>query len=458
MSVPEDQRAFLHQLSIRRNSIQIILAILLLILMAILGLAAGTCAFENVHHALIEDVHDLSRDRDSALPEDLTPKTDRAITTARIMLVVLEVATLALAAYVLYRHVTVGIRLEDIGLWVRRLGRGDLEYRIEPTGDDEVTEAAVALEELRLRSKEAVQLNLVEELSRDLQKKNEELERVLTELQQVQDQVILRQKLVELGELAAGIAHEIRNPLSFVRNFTLASEERLEELSEALDESMEGLDAEKRSLIAEISRDLSENLERIRTHGDRVNRIVQSMLMIGHGGEERHLVNINDLLRENAMFAFQSIRASDQSFQLDLQTEFDQDAGELSVVPEDLGRVFINMVSNACYALDEKRRASEAELGSFMPTLLLTTKRVEDSVEVRIRDNGTGIPPNIMEKMFNPFFTTKPSDKGTGLGLSLSNDIVRRHGGSIKASSVLGEYTEILISLPTSGATSSTST
>ena len=158
------------------------------------------------------------------------------------------------------------------------------------------------------------------------------------------------------------------------------------------------------------------------------------------------------------MLAYQSIRASNQSFQLDLQTKFDQDAGELSVVPEDMGRVFINMVSNACYALDEKRRGIEAEFGSFMPTLLLTTKRVEDLVQVRIKDNGPGIPPNIMEKMFNPFFTTKPSDKGTGLGLSLSNDIVRRHGGSIEASSVLGEYTEMLISLPTSGADSPIST
>ena len=458
MSQPEDQREFLHQLSIRRNSIQIILAILLLMLMAILGLAAGTCAFENVHHALIEDVHDLTRDRESALPEDLTPNTDRAITTARILLVVLEVAMLALAAYILYKHVVVGIRLEDIGLWVRRLGRGDLEYRVEPTGDDEVTEAAMALEELRLRSKETVQLDLVEELTREIQEKDEELERVLEELQQAQDQAVLRQKLVELGELTAGIAHEIRNPLSFVKNFTLASEELLEELDEALDESADDLDAEKRTLIADISKDLTENLERIRIHGDRVNRIVRSMLMIGHGGGERHEVAINELLRENAMLAYQSLRASDHSFQLDLKTEFDENAGEVSVVPEDVGRVFINMVSNACYALDEKRRAVEAEFGTFIPTLSLTTKRMENSVEVRIRDNGTGIPPNIMEKMFSPFFTTKPSGEGTGLGLSLSNDIVRRHGGSIEASSVLGEYTEMVISLPTTGAASSANT
>ena len=458
MSLPEDQRQLLHQLSIRRHSVQIILAILLLMLMAILGLAAGTCAIENVDHALVEDAHDLSLNAESELPEDLTPRTDRAITTARVVLVVVEVVTIALAACVLYKHVTIGLRLEDIALWIRRLGRGDLEYKVEPIGNDEVAEAVIALEELRRRSKEAVQLNLVEELSRELQEKNDELERVLIELQHAQDQAILRQKLIELGELAAGVAHEIRNPLSFVRNFTLASEELLEELSHALDESIAEMDSEKRRLVADISRDLSENLERIRIHGDRINRIVRSMLMIGQGGGKRHLIGINELLRENAMLAYQSVRAGNQSFQLDLQTDFDQDADELSVVVEDMGRVFINMVSNACYALDEKRQHIESESGSFMPTIMLSTKRLEDSVEVRIRDNGTGIPPNIMEKMFSPFFTTKPSDKGTGLGLSLSHEIVRKHGGSIKASSVLGEYTEFLITLPASGAASSTTT
>ena len=148
-----------------------------------------------------------------------------------------------------------------------------------------------------------MQLNLVEELTRELQEKNDELERVLTELEHARDQARLHQKLVELGELAAGVAHEIRNPLSFVRNFTLASEELLEELGEALDESVDALDSEKRILISHISQDLSENLERIRAHGDRVNRIVRSMLMIGQGGGKRHLVSINELLRENAMLA-----------------------------------------------------------------------------------------------------------------------------------------------------------
>ncbi len=457
MSLPEDQRKLSHQLSIRRPSIQIVLAVLLLILMMILGLAAGTCAIDNINHALIDDTHHLSLSAESELPEELTPQTDRAIATARIVLVVLEVLTLGLASYVLYKYVTVGLRIEDIGLWIRRLGRGDLEYKVEPIGNDEVAEAAIALEELRRRSKDTVQLNLVEELTKELQEKNEELERVLTELEHARDQARLHQKLVELGELAAGVAHEIRNPLSFVRNFTLASEELLEDLGKALDESVDALDSEKRILIANISQDLSENLERIRAHGDRVNRIVRSMLMIGHGGGKRRLVSINELLREHAMLAYQSVRAGDQGFQVDLQTDFDQDAGELSVVAEDLGRVFINMVSNACYALDEKRQANDSALESFTPTLVLTTKRMEDSVEVRIRDNGTGIPPNIMKKMFSPFFTTKPSEKGTGLGLSLSQEIVRKHGGSIEASSVLGEYTEMLITLPAPGTASSTS-
>ena len=185
---------------------------------------------------------------------------------------------------------------------------------------DEITELAIALEELRQRSKKALQLNLVEKLSKGLQEKNEELERVLAELRETQDQVVMRQKLVELGELTAGIAHEIRNPLNFVRNFTQASEELLEELSEELNESADDLDDEKRKLIAEISQDLTENLERIRSHGDRANRIITNMLMMGRGGGDMQMVNLPTLLEENAMLAYQSVRAGDLNFQLDIRT------------------------------------------------------------------------------------------------------------------------------------------
>ena len=421
---------------------------MMLIPVAIVVIVAGNCTHRNIQDALAEDLRAPPASEESALSDGATPRADRAISAARIWIVALGILLLLLALFMLYRQITLGLRVVDIELWIRRMGAGDLEYKIEPTGHDEITETTVALEQLRQSSIQAMQLNLVQKLSEGLQKKNEELERVLAELQQAQEQVILRQKLVELGELTAGIAHEIRNPLNFVSNFTQASEELLEELGEAIDETIQDPDDDKRRLVAEISQDLTDNLERIRSHGDRANRIIRNMLMIGRGGGDFEPVDVHNLLKENAMLAYHSVRVTDQSFQLDLQTDFDPNVGELSLVSEDMGRVIINMVTNACYAANEKARSIEADSGSFMPTIRLRTERKEDSVEIRIRDNGTGIPPDLMEKIFNPFFTTKPTDKGTGLGLSLSNDIIRRHGGSISVQSEPGEYTEMIVSLP----------
>ena len=318
-------------------------------------------------------------------------------------------------------------------------------------GKDEIVELAIALEELRQRSIRAMQLNLVEKLSRGLQEKNDELERVVEELQRTQDQIIRRQKLFELGELTAGVAHEIRNPLNFVKNFSEASEELLIELKGTLDESMDKLDDDTRGTIAAISQDLTGNMERIRSHLDRANRIVRDMIIMGHGGGEAQLVEINELLRKHAFLAFHSAGASDNDFQLDIRHEFDPNVGEVSVVPGEMGRVFLNIVGNACYATDEKRQVIEDNPTSYVPTLWLKTKRQDDTVEIRIRDNGTGIPPEVVDRIFNPFFTTKPAGKATGLGLSLSDDIVRQHGGSITPVTELGAYTEMVISLPVSG-------
>ena len=384
--------------------------------------------------------------------DDTVARTEQAISIGRTLLLVVGVISVLVALLTMLRLITIGLRSVALEVWIRRMGAGDLEYRVEMEGKDEISELAAALEKLRQSSIKAQQLNLVEELSKGLQEKNEELERVLEELRQAQDQVILRQKLAELGELTAGIAHEIRNPLNFVKNFTQASEELLVELGEELDESLDELGDEKRKIIAEISQELTDNLERIRSHGDRANRIIRNMLMIGRGGGEMEVVNLHDLLKEHTMLAFHSVRANDLSFQLDIRNDFDPNVSGVSLVSEDMGRVIINMVTNACYATDEKRRSIEGGSESFMPTIWLKTERKTNSVDIRIRDNGTGIPPEAMEKVFNPFFTTKPTDKGTGLGLSLSNDIVQRHGGSITVASEPGEYTEMRISLPASHA------
>ena len=310
----------------------------------------------------------------------------QTIATGDRALVVLASICLALFVFTFYRLVRTGLRSVALEIWIRHMGEGNLDYRVELAGNDEVNEAADALERLRQRSIEAQQLDLVRELSDDLQQKNDELQRVLLELQQTQDQIILRQKLVELGELTAGVAHEIRNPLNFMKNFSEASEE----------------------LVADI----------------------------------------NDLLNDRAMIAYHSALALYEDFEIDINSDCDASVGEMKVVPEDMGRVFLNLVGNACSAMDEKRRMVEEDHGSYKPTLWLRTERTGAEVVIRIRDNGTGIPADSMDKIFNPFYTTKPSGTGVGLGLSLSSDVVRRYGGSITAQSEPGKFTEMTVRLP----------
>ena len=259
----------------------------------------------------------------------------------------------------------------------------------------------------------------------------------------------MREKLAALGELTAGVAHEIKNPLNFVKNFSEASEELMEELTEVLDESADALDEEQRELVDEICQDLTDNMGRIRQHGNRADSIVHDMLQMGRGSGERQLSEINSLLDEHASLAYHSARATDPDFNLTIEKDFDPDVGQIEVVPQDMGRVFLNMVGNACYATDEKRRAIEADDGvTYFPTLSLSTRRMDDRIEVSVRDNGNGIPPEVVDKIFNPFFTTKPTDKGTGLGLALSNDIVREHGGNIRVETEPGEFTEMIVELP----------
>ena len=269
----------------------------------------------------------------------------------------------------------------------------------------------------------------------------------------------MREKLAALGELTAGVAHEIRNPLNFVKNFSEVSEELLEELLEELQaareksgETGEKEDEERRALIDEITGDLTGNLKRIREHGERANQIVQHMLAMGRGSGERQPTDINALLDEHARLAYHSARANDPNFNLRIEKDLDPALGELDVVAQDLGRVFLNMVGNACYATDERRRAAktadEGDGERYEPVVTLATKRQAESVEVRIRDNGSGIPPDVVDKIFNPFFTTKPTDQGTGLGLALSSDIVRQHGGEIRVESEPGAFTEMIVVLP----------
>ncbi|MYA18997.1 MAG: HAMP domain-containing protein [Chloroflexi bacterium] len=385
-----------------------------------------------------------------ASTEDATQASTQAIFTGRVLL--LAIIAISITGALLITWLFIGrVLLRRIGMlsqWMRDMAQGDLEVRADIGGRDEVAEMAAALDVFRRHALEVQRLNLVEQLAEELQGKNDELEEVLEQLQQAQDQIVMREKLAALGELTAGVAHEIRNPLNFVNNFSESSGELIEELKEILEEEGVELPEEQRDLVDEITGDIASNVERIRSHGERANRIVQDMLSMGRGSQEWQSMDINALVDQHALLAYHSARATNSDFQLDIQREFDPETGELEVIPQDLGRVFLNMVSNACHATNERRVASETNGESYWPILTLITKREDDGVEIRIRDNGTGIPDDVIEKIFNPFFTTKPTDQGTGLGLAISSDIVRRHGGHIRVESTPGEFTEMIVELP----------
>ena len=378
-----------------------------------------------------------------------TRSTSDAVQTGRTLLLVMNVISVTGAALIgwlfIGRHLL--SRLERLSSRMRRMAGGDLESKVEIEGNDEVSDMAAALEVFRKHALEVQRLNLVEKLAEDLRGKNAELEAVLADLRKAQDQIVMREKLAALGELTAGVAHEIKNPLNFVKNFSEVSEELLEELQEILPEPNSVLTEDRQAEIDEICDDLTGNLERIRQHGNRADGIVRDMLMMGRGSSERRLANINSLVREHANLAYHSARAVDPDFQLHILSNFDEelDDREVEVVPQDLGRVVLNMVSNACHATDEKRRSG---VKSYMPTLEMSTRVAAERLQIVVRDNGHGIPDHVVDKIFNPFFTTKPTDKGTGLGLALSNDIVREHGGQIRVDTKPGEFTEMTVEIP----------
>ncbi len=382
--------------------------------------------------------------------ETAIQESGQAVLIGKILLA--SISTVAIGGAILIVWLFIGNvlmrRLHMLSGWMRQMAGGDLEAKVELGGRDEVTDMGQALEVFRVNSLEAQRLNLVEELANELMGKNDQLESALEELGQAQNQIVAREKLAALGELTAGVAHEIRNPLNFVKNFSESSEELVDELKEVLEEEGPMTD-ERRELIAEIFGDISDNMNRIRSHGERADRIVNDMLMMGRDSSDWRTASINNLLDEHARLAYHSARATDSEFQLDLKYDFDPDMGETEVIPQNLGRVFLNMVSNAGYAANEKRLALlNAGDGGYIPTLWLTTRRGEERLEIRIKDNGSGIPDDVLEKIFNPFFTTKPTDQGTGLGLAMSNDIIREHGGEIRVETEPGEFTEMIVDLP----------
>jgi two-component system, NtrC family, sensor kinase len=283
-------------------------------------------------------------------------------------------------------------------------------------------------------------------LLRELRQRTNDLSQSLHELRTAQDRLVQTEKLASLGQLTAGIAHEIKNPLNFVNNFAALSAELTDELKDHLNATM--LADTVRKEVDELTGLLKDNLAKVVQHGKRADSIIKNMLLHSREGSGEHRPSdINALVDESLNLAYHGARAEKSDFNVTLERDFDADAGEVDLFPQEITRVLLNLVSNGFYAVT-KRRKEGGEPG-FEPTLRASTKNLGESVEIRIRDNGTGIPPEVKEKMFNPFFTTKPAGEGTGLGLSMSHDIiVKQHGGTIDVDTEQGHFTEFRIVLP----------
>ncbi|MEO6315375.1 MAG: ATP-binding protein [Chitinophagaceae bacterium] len=289
----------------------------------------------------------------------------------------------------------------------------------------------------------------VAERTAALTQQKEELQETLNELKSTQTQLIQSEKMASLGELTAGIAHEIQNPLNFVNNFSEVNTELIAEMKEALNKG----DIEEAKLLAE---DITANEQKINHHGKRADAIVKGMLQHSRSsGGQKEPTDINALADEYLRLAYHGLRAKDKSFNATMKTDFDESIGKINVIPQDMGRVILNLITNAFYVVAEKKKplTPEGKLNPFfkdyLPTVTVSTRKAGDNVLISVRDNGNGIPPAVLEKIFQPFFTTKPTGQGTGLGLSMSYDIVTKgHAGELKVETKENQGTTFTVVLP----------
>ncbi|MFZ1321058.1 MAG: ATP-binding protein [Ignavibacteria bacterium] len=278
----------------------------------------------------------------------------------------------------------------------------------------------------------------LEQKRKAIEESNSALTKSLDELKAAQSLLIQSEKMASLGELTAGIAHEIQNPLNFVNNFSEVNTELIAEMKDEIDKgNLEEVKA--------IANDIEANEKKIIHHGKRAEAIVKGMLQHSRKSSGvKELTDINALADEYLRLAYHGLRAKDKSFNATMNTDFDESIGKINILPQDIGRVILNLITNAFYAVDEKKKQNPE---GYEPTVTVSTKKTGDKVEIKVKDNGNGIPQKVMDKIFQPFFTTKPTGQGTGLGLSLSYDIVKAHGGELKVETKEGEGAEFVMIL-----------
>jgi len=351
-----------------------------------------------------------------------------------LVLAALSATTMAVVLIMTVLVVWVGLRTVAVEIWIRRLGIGDFEYRIEPRGNDEVAKACRALETLRLRSIEVVRLQLVEHLSTelsaanaDLETRNQELDQALSQLHEAQDQIVAQQKLREVVDLASGAAHEIRNPLNFVINFCDGSAELLDELMEALSRDERNDDE-----IEDISNEIRINMDHIRRNVGRADRVLQGMINMGTSHGVWQEVSLNLLVRQSVQAAVDADIAANGSGRPTVEVQEDPSDPQCQVVPEGMAVAIMGLVSNALEAVAISEQPDAA--------ITVSVEAYGERADVIVRDEGCGMEPEVLEKAMTPFYTTKQGDnRGAGLGLSQAAEVARAHGGNIEISSTAGE-------------------
>jgi signal transduction histidine kinase len=344
---------------------------------------------------------------------------------------------------------SITIPLKQLDRSMAAITHGELDVPLPRVGGDEIGAMTRTLGMLRDSLIERDRLERERQRAEaQIRAARDAAEAALHDLKAAQASLIQAEKMASLGQLTAGIAHEIKNPLNFVNNFAGLSVELLDELKEHAAAALVSLEEEKRADVDEVFAMLTANLERIVEHGKRADNIVKSMLAHSREGSGKRVsVDLNALVEESLNLAYHGARAQDPNFNITLERAYGGGIAPLELVPQDMTRVFLNLFGNGFYAANKRRK--EAGDGPFEPALTVTTRDLGEAVEVRVRDNGVGVPPEIRDKLFQPFFTTKPTGEGTGLGLSISYDIVtHEHGGTIKVVSEVGAFTEFVVRLP----------